>query len=84
MAARVFEEAGWIGREAILMTGINSCIYVLSTLPPWILVDRWGRRAILLSGAVIVRGDSHYVLARLVHPILRWPSLWVRQAGGCT
>ncbi|KAG7099121.1 hypothetical protein E1B28_000994 [Marasmius oreades] len=47
-------EAGWIGREAILMTGINSLIYVLSTLPPWILVDHWGRRAILLSGAVIM------------------------------
>ncbi|KAF9455027.1 general substrate transporter [Macrolepiota fuliginosa MF-IS2] len=53
-APRVFEEAGWIGRQAILMTGINSIIYVLSTLPPWILVDRWGRRAILLSGAVIM------------------------------
>lgn len=52
--ARVFEEAGWLGRDAILMTGINSIIYVLSTLPPWYLVDRWGRRPILLSGAVIV------------------------------
>ena len=31
--ARVFEEAGWIGRQAILMTGINSVIYVLSTIP---------------------------------------------------
>lgn len=36
------------------MTGINSLIYVLSTLPPWYLVDRWGRRAILLSGAVVM------------------------------
>lgn len=27
-------EAGWIGRQAILMTGFNSIIYVLSTLPP--------------------------------------------------
>lgn len=53
-APRVFEEAGWIGRQAILMTGINSVIYVLSTIPPWYLVDRWGRRAILLSGAVIM------------------------------
>ncbi|KAJ6621623.1 general substrate transporter [Mycena sp. CBHHK59/15] len=52
--ARVFEEAGWIGRDAILMTGINSLIYILSTLPPWYLVDRWGRRAILLSGAVVM------------------------------
>ncbi|PBK77440.1 general substrate transporter [Armillaria solidipes] len=47
-------EAGWIGRDAILMTGINSIVYVLSTLPPWYLVDRWGRRAILLSGAVVM------------------------------
>ncbi|KAF8647905.1 hypothetical protein AX16_006437 [Volvariella volvacea WC 439] len=53
-APRVFEEAGWIGREAILMTGINSIIYILSTLPPWYLVDKWGRRTILLSGAVIM------------------------------
>ncbi|KIY50577.1 sugar transporter STP1 [Fistulina hepatica ATCC 64428] len=53
-APRVFEEAGWIGRQAILMTGINSVIYVLSTLPTWVLVDRWGRRAILLSGAVVM------------------------------
>ncbi|KAF8898857.1 general substrate transporter [Infundibulicybe gibba] len=29
-------------------------IYVLSTLPPWYLVDRWGRRTILLSGAVVM------------------------------
>ena len=27
-------EAGWIGRDAILMTGINAIIYILSTLPP--------------------------------------------------
>ena len=70
--ARVFEEAGWIGRQAVLMTGINSVIYVLSTIPTcvfscnnykgflsdfvsrWYLVDYWGRRAILLSGAVVV------------------------------
>jgi len=53
-APRVFEQAGWIGRQAILMTGINSVIYVLSTLPTWYLVDRWGRRTILLSGAVVM------------------------------
>ncbi|TFK30763.1 sugar transporter STP1 [Coprinopsis marcescibilis] len=52
---RYFElQAGWIGRDAILMTGINSVIYVLSTIPPWILIDRWGRRAILMSGAVVM------------------------------
>jgi len=47
-------EAGWLGRQAILMTGINSLVYILSTLPPWYLVDRWGRRPILLSGALVM------------------------------
>ncbi|KAI0361296.1 general substrate transporter [Trametes cingulata] len=47
-------EAGWVGRDAILMTGINAIIYILSTLPPWYLVDRWGRRFILLTGAVVM------------------------------
>ncbi|RXK41044.1 hypothetical protein M231_01675 [Tremella mesenterica] len=45
-------EAGWIGRDAILMTGINSLFYVLSTLLPWFLMDRAGRRPILLTGAL--------------------------------
>jgi hypothetical protein len=51
-APLVFESAGWVGRDAILMTGINGITYLLSTVPPWYLVDRWGRRVILLSGAV--------------------------------
>ncbi|KIY51546.1 general substrate transporter [Fistulina hepatica ATCC 64428] len=53
-APRVFEEAGWVGRDAILMTGVNATVYLISTLPPWYLVDRWGRRPILLSGAVVM------------------------------
>lgn len=51
-APLVFESAGWAGRDAILMTGINGITYLASTVPPWYLVDRWGRRLILLSGAV--------------------------------
>lgn len=27
-------EAGWIGRDAILMTGINALFYVASSVPP--------------------------------------------------
>lgn len=50
-APLVFEQAGWHGRDAILMTGINSVTYLMSTVPPWYLVDRLGRRFILLSGA---------------------------------
>ncbi|KAH8159457.1 hypothetical protein CIB48_g8795 [Xylaria polymorpha] len=51
-APYVFESAGWYGHDAIKMTGINGITYLLSTIPPWYIVDRWGRRVILLSGAV--------------------------------
>ncbi len=51
-APLVFEQAGWVGRKAILMTGINGITYLLSTIPPWYIVDAWGRRFILLSGAL--------------------------------
>ncbi|KAF1970177.1 high affinity glucose transporter [Bimuria novae-zelandiae CBS 107.79] len=51
-APLVFEEAGWLGRQAILMTGINAITYLLSTIPPWYVVDTLGRRKILLSGAI--------------------------------
>ena len=37
-APLVFEQAGWVGRDAILMTGINGIVYVLSTIPPY---DLW-------------------------------------------
>ncbi|TFK77206.1 MFS general substrate transporter [Pluteus cervinus] len=53
MSSQAFAQL--IGRDAaILMTGINSLVYVASAVPPWYLVDRWGRRTILMSGAVIV------------------------------
>lgn len=53
-APLVFESAGWRGRWAVLMAGINGITYFLSTIPPWYLVDRLGRRPILLSGAVMM------------------------------
>ncbi|KAK3304227.1 uncharacterized protein B0T15DRAFT_485937 [Chaetomium strumarium] len=51
-APYVFEKAGWVGHDAVLMAGINGITYVLSTIPPWYVIDRWGRRPILLSGAI--------------------------------
>ncbi|TIC01838.1 hypothetical protein E3Q18_00459 [Wallemia mellicola] len=50
----VMISAGWVGRDAILMTGINALVYIASTVPPWYLVDRWGRRFVLLSGAAVM------------------------------
>ncbi|KAF2432270.1 MFS monosaccharide transporter-like protein [Tothia fuscella] len=64
-APLVFEQAGWVGRSAILMTGINSITYLMSTIPPWYIVDTWGRRLILLSGAVAMiislSGISYFI-----------------------
>lgn len=53
-APMIFESAGWEGRAAIFMTGINSLVYIASTIPPWYLVDGWGRKPLLLAGAVVM------------------------------
>lgn len=51
-APLVFEQAGWQGLDTIKMAGVNGITYLLATIPPWYIVDRWGRRPILLSGAI--------------------------------
>lgn len=53
-APYIFELAGWVGRLAILMTGINSLVYIASTIPPWYLVDTWGRKPLLELGAILM------------------------------
>lgn len=53
-APRVFESAGWVGHQAVLMAGVNGLTYLASTIPPWYIVDSWGRRPILLSGAIMM------------------------------
>lgn len=49
-APMVFTEAGFKDSMALLMTGVNGTVYLLSTIPPWFLVDHWGRKPILVSG----------------------------------
>ncbi|TID23258.1 hypothetical protein CANINC_003190 [Pichia inconspicua] len=49
-APLVFEMAGWEGRDALMMTGLNSLIYLMSTLIPWKLSETWGRRPLLIIG----------------------------------
>lgn len=53
-APMIFEAAGWKGRAAIFMAGINSLVYIASTIPPWYLVDNWGRKPLLMTGAVVM------------------------------
>ncbi|KAL6452993.1 mfsA Major facilitator superfamily transporter mfsA [Candida maltosa Xu316] len=51
-APLVFEQAGFNNSGALLMTGINGIVYLLSTIPTWFLVDKWGRRPILISSGL--------------------------------
>ncbi|CAK9439079.1 uncharacterized protein LODBEIA_P33030 [Lodderomyces beijingensis] len=51
-APMVFLEAGFDDSGALLMTGVNGIIYLASTIPPWFLVDKWGRRPILILSGV--------------------------------
>ncbi|KAK9331836.1 general substrate transporter [Lipomyces starkeyi] len=76
-APLVFEEAGWTGRDAILMTGLNALVYVASTVPPWFLVDHWGRRPILLSGAIIMAFSLSMISYSIYLDIALTPTLTV-------
>lgn len=53
-APMVFGEAGFKDSMALLMTGVNATVYLLSTVAPWFLVDRWGRKPILISGGLLM------------------------------
>ncbi|KAJ4347826.1 Ribulose bisphosphate carboxylase large chain [Didymosphaeria variabile] len=64
-APLVFEEAGWYGRQAILMTGINAITYLLSTIVPWYVIDTLGRRKILLSGAIAMAIPLRHIILPL-------------------
>lgn len=70
-APLVFEQAGWVGRDAILMTGINGLTYLASTVPPWYLVDRLGRRFILMWGAIAMV-ISLSAISYFIHIDIHW------------
>lgn len=76
-APLVFEQAGWTGRSAILMTGINGLMYVASTIPPWYVVDRWGRRPILMSGGLTMSVALALISYFLYLDIAQTPTLVV-------
>lgn len=50
----LLQSAGWKGRSATLMAGVNALFYLSSTFLAWYAVDKWGRRFILLSGSTIM------------------------------
>ncbi|KFA49623.1 hypothetical protein S40293_06627 [Stachybotrys chartarum IBT 40293] len=75
-APYVFESAGWKGQDAVLMTGLNGITYLLSTIPPWYLVDRWGRRMILLTGALAM-AFSLSMVSYFIYLDIKWTPRFV-------
>ncbi|KAG7664932.1 uncharacterized protein J8A68_001518 [[Candida] subhashii] len=65
-APLVFEQAGFNNANALLMTGINAIVYLLSTLIPWFLVDRWGRKPILITGGAAM-GVCLFLIATVMY-----------------
>ncbi|ODV93705.1 hypothetical protein PACTADRAFT_26995, partial [Pachysolen tannophilus NRRL Y-2460] len=53
-APMLFEQAGFKNKAALLVTGLNALVYLASTVPPWFLVDKWGRKPILMSGGLVM------------------------------
>lgn len=56
----------------------------LQLIYSWYLVDRWGRRFILLSGAVVVCTVIVIWFWIFLINVYRWALLWASRDGGCT
>ena len=54
-APEIFKQAGLSGQNAALLaTGINGCVNVLATIPAILFLDKWGRRPVLIVGALLM------------------------------
>ena len=54
-APEIFKQAGLSGQGAsLLATGINGCVNVIATIPAILFLDKWGRRPVLISGAILM------------------------------
>jgi sugar porter (SP) family MFS transporter len=54
-APEIFKQAGLSGQRAsLLATGVNGCVNVLATIPAILFLDKWGRRPVLISGAILM------------------------------
>lgn len=54
-APQIFKQAGLPDQSAFLLaTGFNGCVNVLATIPAILYVDKWGRRPVLIYGALLM------------------------------
>jgi len=92
--------AGWVGRDAILMAGVNAIIYMLSTLPTLVFATPQPIDQLTCVTQVVPRRPlgptlhSHvWGCCGMFHSASpsrsnwwrsRWPLLWAQQVGSCT
>lgn len=54
-AAEVFQSLGLTGgTQALLATGVTGVVFFISTLPAMALIDRWGRKPMLIWGSAVM------------------------------
>lgn len=79
----VFEMAGYQGNAALVSSSINYVINVIMTIPALLFIDSWGRRPLLITGAIfmmiwmfttagLMASYGHYVDSVGGNTNLRW------------
>ncbi|KAK4626224.1 MFS glucose transporter mfs1 [Fulvia fulva] len=81
-ASSVFQSFGLTGgTQALLATGVTGVVFFVSTIPAMLVIDKVGRKSMLLAGSVVMliaMVITGIIVAKLQHD---WPS---HRAGGWT
>lgn len=52
--ASTLSQAGFSTEKSLLYTVANSIVYIFATVPNWWLLDRWGRKPIMIMGSILM------------------------------
>ncbi|KAA8917593.1 hypothetical protein TRICI_000286 [Trichomonascus ciferrii] len=52
--ASTLSQAGFSTEKSLLYTVANSIVYIFATIPNWWLLDRWGRKPIMVMGSIMM------------------------------
>ncbi|KAL4932519.1 sugar porter family MFS transporter [Aspergillus undulatus] len=83
-ASNVFEDLGLTGgTTALLATGVTGVVFFVSTLPAMLIIDKVGRKPLLIAGSIAIFFGIFMVIPAIIVAKFRhdWPS---HAAGGWT
>lgn len=54
-ASNVFKSLGLTqGTSALLATGVTGCVFIVSTVPAMLIIDKVGRKPMLIVGSIVM------------------------------